>query len=165
MACRTAAGAAGAKATQTKKYPTKGAGGGILFPERVEEARRQVIPSGKSPGPTPFSGHYSTEYIDNGLRHEARLKLEFEDVGYGYKISGNGTDVDGLTKIQEGFASYDGTAWWVEEVITGDVGLHVLSTGKFDFPYRTFLGSWFANTDESGVYTNFKANGDVGVDP
>jgi len=164
-AAGVAAGAAATKGTQSKKYPSKGNGGGILFPERVDEARRQVIPSGKTNYSTPYSGEYTTHYIDNGMTHQAKLKLKFEDIDYGYKITGNGSDVDGLTRVEEGFANYDGVAWWIEETITGDVGLHILSTGKFDFPDRSFLGSWFANTDESGVYTDFKASGDSGIYP
>lgn len=109
----------------------------------------------------PYSGLYSTSYVDrtSGVQHDATMTLHFsrDFRGKGYKISGEGHDIDGQTVIEDGHANFDGTAWWRERTITKDVGLKVLSRGKFDFANRTFYGTWLANTMEHGAYITFQA--------
>ena len=58
--------------------------------------------------------------------------------------------------IEDGFAKYDGRAWWIEKAITGDVGLLVLSKGQFNFHNQSFEGTWLANTMLSGPYLSFQ---------
>jgi hypothetical protein len=123
--------------------------------EQVENARgpRQLA--------APHSGLYSTSYVDrqSGDRHSATLNLHFtpDFRGNGYKLSGEGSDIDGDTVIEDGFASHDGTAYWRERVVTKDGGLIVLSRGKFDFSRRIFQGTWLASTMEQGSYIVFEA--------
>jgi hypothetical protein len=109
----------------------------------------------------PYSGQYSTSFVDRrtGVQHNATLNLSFtpDFHGRGFKISGEGDDADGKTVIEDGHVNYDGTAWWRERTIAGDVGLKVLSRGTFDFAQRTFNGTWLANTMEHGSYITFQA--------
>ena len=109
----------------------------------------------------PYSGQYTTSFIDpeSGVRHNASLCLFFapDAQRQGYRISGQGSDIDGNTIVEDGFVNYDGTCWWIERTISGDVGLQVLSRGRFNFHQGTFDGNWLANTMLSGQYLSFKA--------
>lgn len=107
---------------------------------------------------TPHSGEYTTEYVDRGTTRTGTITLTFNDESSdGYILSGNGVDCDGESIITEGQANYDGTAFWKEKTKTGDVGMQVLSTGKFDFKARTFIGEWHSSTGIKGTYTSFSA--------
>jgi len=126
-------------------------------------AKEQVEHNARGPRQlaSPHSGLYSTSYVDrqSGVRHSATLNLHFtpDFSGRGYKLSGEGSDIDGDTVIEDGFCSHDGTAYWRERVVTKDVGLIVLSKGKFDFSRRNFQGTWLASSMEEGSYIVFEA--------
>ncbi len=112
---------------------------------------------------TPFSGEYVASYVDGGKTRQVNLQLMFTPVdgvdkmGGGYfQISGSGNDIDGTTTIEQGVANMDGTAWWVEQTVTGEIGLRVLSRGKFDFTNHTFTGTWLSNTFQTGSYISFQ---------
>lgn len=65
-------------------------------------------------------------------------------------------DDDGVSQLDEGFATYDGKAWWKETNITGESGgLQVLNKGQFDFSNSTFEGEWWANTGSHGKFVSF----------
>jgi hypothetical protein len=107
----------------------------------------------------PHSGEYTTQYLNRGTEHNGSITLTFHYKGSpdGYVLSGNGIDADGCTTITEGYANYDGTAWWKEKTTTGDVGMQVLSTGKFDFVEHSFTGEWYSDTNTKGTYIFFSA--------
>ena len=109
----------------------------------------------------PHSGEYITSYVDriSHVQHEASLTLNFtpDFHGRGYKLSGEGCDIDGNTVIEDGHVNYDGMAWWRERTIRKDVGLIVLSRGTFDFARRTFNGTWLASSMEHAAYISFVA--------
>lgn len=132
------------------------------FDQQVQQAKRDVENSFSTQGQgnaQPFSGQYTTSFIDpeSGTRHNASLCLFFtpDPQRQGFRISGQGSDIDGSTIIEDGFAKYDGTCWWIERTITGDVGLLVLSRGRFNFHQNTFEGTWLANSMISGPYLSF----------
>jgi hypothetical protein len=141
------------------------------FEECARRAKQEVESLSKEQpfgqGPPPFSGQYSTSYVDRttGVPHDAMLNLNLTSDfrGQGFKLSGEGYDIDGKTVIEDGHANYDGTAWWKERTVTRDLGLRVLSRGKFDFVRRTFNGTWMANTMEHGAYMTFQAADSVAV--
>ncbi len=111
---------------------------------------------------TPFSGEYVASYVDGGKTRQANIQLMFSSnndnkMGGGYfQISGSGNDIDGTTTIEQGVANMDGTAWWVEKTVIGEIGLRVLSRGKFDFTNHTFTGTWLSNTFQAGSYISFQ---------
>jgi len=141
------------------------ANGNASFEHYVDKSREQVERAWSRPQATPvaepYSGKYVTSYVDRTtqVQWDATLNLHFtpDFAGRGYKLSGDGCDVDGRTVIEDGHANYDGTAWWKERTVTGDIGLKVLSRGKFDFPKRTFQGNWVANSGEEAAYITFQA--------
>ncbi len=130
----------------------------------VQQARREVDNAFTSMNQTncqPYSGQYTTVFVDpeSGVHHNASLCIFFtpDPQRQGFRISGQGSDIDGNTVIEDGFAKYDGTTWWIEKTISGDIGLAVLSRGKFNFYQHTFDGTWLANTMLSGPYLSFTA--------
>ena len=134
------------------------------FDQQVQQAKRDVENSFSTQGQgnvEPFSGQYTTSFIDpdSGTRHNASLCLFFtpDPQRQGFRISGQGSDIDGSTIIEDGFAKYDGTCWWKERAVTGDVGLLVLSRGRFNFHQNTFEGTWLANSMISGPYLSFSS--------
>ena len=134
------------------------------FDREVQQAKSDVENSFSPPNQSnvqPYSGQYTTSFIDptSGTRHNASLCLFFtpDPQRQGFRISGQGSDIDGSTVIEDGFAKYDGRCWWIERAITGDVGLLVLSKGQFNFHQHTFQGTWLANTMLSGPYLSFQA--------
>lgn len=134
------------------------------FDQSVEQAKREVENSFSTQnqgGGQPFSGQYTTSFVDpgSGTMHNASLCLFFtpDPQRQGFRITGQGSDIDGSTIIEDGFAKYDGTCWWKERAITGDVGLLVLSRGKFNFFQNTFEGTWLANSMISGPYLSFSS--------
>jgi len=137
-----------------------------MFDENVQRAKleietsRTMHPTISPPSTTPYSGEYITSYVDGGVAHSATLTIQFTDLhnNTGYKLSGRGKDVDGTTLIEDGHANYDGTVWWRERTVTGDVGLQILSRGKFDFSKSTLDGTWFASSGQGGSYLAFHAN-------
>jgi hypothetical protein len=129
--------------------------------DEVEGSSISIDANPKSPSCTPFSGSYATSYIDRatGVQHDATLQIYFSPdfYGRGYKLSGQGHDIDGPTVIEEGHVNHNGTAWWKERTISGDVGLKVVSRGTFDFSHGTFQGTWLANSGDQGAYIHFRA--------
>lgn len=107
----------------------------------------------------PYSGQYSTTFVEAGVTHNATLNLTFTPdlQGNGFKLSGEGRDIDGDTVIEDGHSNFDGTAWWKERNTSGVVGLQVLSRGRFDFQQRTFQGTWMASSMVNGSYISFVA--------
>lgn len=133
-----------------------------LFEEAVNNAKTDVEQKSQATlsyeRTLPHSGEYTVEYLDRGTKRNGSITLSFHDKGSdGYNISGSGIDSDGCTTITEGHANYDGTAWWKEKNTTGDVGMLVLTTGKFDFVGHSFTGEWYSSTDNEGSYTSFSA--------
>jgi len=138
------------------------------FEEMIQNTRNEVENNTNSNNQhiitaQPYSGVYNTSFIDpdSGTRHDAILNLYFtkDFNGCGYRISGQGNDIDGETVIEDGFVTNDGdAAWWRERTITGDVGLQVLSKGRFDFQQRAFYGVWMANTRITASYISFCAS-------
>jgi len=121
----------------------------------VEQASTAILSYERT---TPHSGDYATEYMDRGTQRNGTITIAFTDNGTdGYTLSGSGLDNDGSTEIEDGHANYDGTAWWREKNVTGDVGMQVLSTGKFDFATGSFQGEWHSSTNVDGTYTSFCA--------
>jgi len=112
-------------------------------------------------GPTPpfetFSGTFDMSYTDRGKQFRGHVLLELKDNQRdGYIVTGTTSDADGSATIIEGLVTYEGIAWWVDEVHSGnDLGLKVLSTGKFDWSTNNFQGGWRANAGHSGQYSSF----------
>jgi len=133
------------------------------FEQAVRRAKEEVerpstiIPY--QPQQQPYSGQYTTTFIDpeSNVSHNAALCLFFTPSGNGYRIGGQGSDIDGNTIVEDGFAAFDGNAWWRERTISGDVGLHVLSRGIFHYPSKTFQGTWLASSMVTGPYVSFTA--------
>merc|ERR1712150_46719 len=98
---------------------------------------------------------YTMSYSDRGRICSGSVTLTFEDQGNGYDVSGFIKDDDGKSDITEGFAAYDGTAYWKDTCVEGDVGLSVLSKGKFNYKTGVFTGTWESSTGVSGVYNTF----------
>jgi hypothetical protein len=135
-----------------------------FFEESVNKAKDDVIQTSRATlsyqRNLPRSGEYNTEYHDRGKKKTGTrtMTLTFTDNQTdGYSLKGHGSDVDGSTTIEDGFASYNGQAWWREKNATCGVGMQVLSIGKFDFEAHTFEGKWQSNTNLFGVYTSFSA--------
>lgn len=133
-----------------------------LFEETVNKAKDAVMQTSRATlsyeRKLPHSGEYSTEYLDRGKKMTGTITLTFTDNQTdGYSLNGHGSDVDGTTNVEDGFASYNGEAWWKEKNVSGDVGMQVLSTGKFDFEAHTFEGEWQSSTNLNGAYTSFSA--------
>lgn len=131
------------------------------YVEKVKEEVEQAWSEHSSPLVGPHSGTYATSYVDRTtqVQWNATLNIYFtrDFTGRGYRLSGDGQDVDGITVIEDGYCNYDGTAWWKERTVTRDLGLQVVSRGKFDFATRTFRGNWLANSGEGAAYITFKA--------
>ena len=132
----------------------------MKFEEQAMRAKEEVEScstyGGQFPSVSPHSGEYSTSYTDLGVHRTTTLRLYFTDSGNGFKLSGEGQDIDGTTEIEDGRANYDGNAWWREKTKSGDVGLQVLSRGKFNFQGKTFEGTWFSSTLAYGAYSSFR---------
>lgn len=107
-----------------------------------------------------YNGTFDMSYVDEGNQCRGHVTLELkrnESAGY-FDISGTTSDADGTAYITEGFVTYEGDAWWVDEVRSGnDTGLKVLTTGKFDWSTNSFQGSWRANTGKCGCYSSFES--------
>lgn len=123
------------------------------FNQAVLQAKRDVdntFTTHNQVNVQPYSGQYTTSFIDpeSGSHHNASLCLFFTPdlQKQGFRISGQGSDIDGSTVVEDGFAKCDGTCWWIERAITGDVGLLMLSRGQFNFQQQIFHGTWLANT-------------------
>ena len=106
-----------------------------------------------------FSGTFDMSYVDRGKQFRGHVILELKKNGSGeYCVTGTTSDADGTAFIIEGLVTYEGDAWWVDEVQSGnDAGLKVLTTGKFDWSTNKFEGSWRASTGQSGRYSSFES--------
>ncbi|KAL7476082.1 hypothetical protein ACHAW6_001962 [Cyclotella cf. meneghiniana] len=132
------------------------------FEDAVSEARRNIayVSSPLSSCGVryqTYGGVFNSKYTDRGrtLAAELTLRLLNDGIG-GYTVEGEGSDSDGLTKVTDGFISYNGTAWWLEEAFSGvDTGLKVLSKGTFDFANNTFSGTWRSSSQNQGDYVSF----------
>jgi len=113
---------------------------------------------------SPVNGNYEISYSDRRTIRQGKVTLMFEDNGTGYTISGSVQDADGESKINDGFACYDGLAYWKDNCVesrSGNVGLSVISNGTFDYRNKTFTGKWMSSTGFFGEYTNFSYLGPV----
>ncbi len=123
-------------------------------------SRSTDLETGGNPPFETYSGTFDMSYVDQGNQCRGNVTLELkrnERTGY-YDVSGTTSDADGTAYITEGFVTYGGDAWWVDEVRSGnDIGLKVLTTGKFDWSTNSFEGSWRANTGQSGLYSSFES--------
>lgn len=127
----------------------------------IKEAIGQVtiVTGGPYPPFESYSGTFDMSYVDRGktFRGHVMLELQHDNNIRGYRVTGTTADADGTATIIDGLAAYDGDAWWLDEVSSGnDAGLKVLSTGKLDWSKNTFEGVWRANTGQSGQYSSFQ---------
>ena len=133
------------------------------FDSAVAEAKRNIAYS--TPSSTSscdvvyqtYSGTFDSSYSDRGKTFTAELKLRLvNDGSSGYTIEGEGSDVDGFTKVTDGFVTYGGNAWWLETTYSGqDSGLKVLTQGAFDFSINSFTGTWRSSSKYQGNYLSF----------
>merc|ERR1740124_507495 len=69
----------------------------------------------------PFSGQYILSFIDPESRvtHNGSISIFFtpDNRGLGFKLNGQGSDIDGSTVIEDGHVNHDGMAWWRERNI------------------------------------------------
>ena len=126
----------------------------------IKEAIGQVtiVTGGAYPPFQSYSGTFDMSYVDRGktFRGHVMLELQQDNSLGGYRVTGTTADADGTATIIDGLVAYDGDAWWLDEVSSGnDTGLKVLSTGKLDWSNNTFEGVWRANTGQSGQYSSF----------
>jgi len=133
------------------------------FDRAVAEARRNLAyttPSSTSSCDVvyqTYGGTFDSSYSDRGKTFTAELKLRLvNDGSSGYTIEGEGSDADGITKVTDGFVTYGGNAWWLENTYSGqDSGLKVLTQGAFDFSTNTFTGTWRSSSKYQGNYLSF----------
>ncbi len=109
-----------------------------------------------------YKGTFDMSYVDRGNHCRGNVTLELQqgrvNGRFGYRVLGTKSDVDGTAFITEGFVTYGGEAWWVDEVRSGnDTGLKVLMTGKFDWSTDSFEGTWRASTGISGRFSSFQS--------
>jgi hypothetical protein len=126
------------------------------FQERIADLRQQAkdhAATNLSTG-SPTDGVYKLSYLSGGFNKTGFATLSFVENGKGFDITGEIQDADGLSKINEGFASYDGKAYWVDTSTSSS--LIVVSDGVFDFDNSTFAGKWEADTGEESLYTSFE---------
>ena len=145
----------------------------VQFDELVSKARQRLeqqttsgvaaaytVTSNSTNNFETYQGDFDVQHLDRGNLENgsATIRMQRDSTGNRYKIEGECSDNDGRAQITQGFASYSGEAWWVEEVSPGqtDAGLKVLSEGKFNFDSNTFAGTWRANTGVTGTYTSFQ---------
>ena len=133
------------------------------FEAAVSEAKRNAAYSTPSSGSScdviyeTYGGTFDSKYSDRGKTLSAEMKLHLTNDGAsGYSVTGEGSDADGTTKVTDGFISYGGNAWWLEETFSGqDAGLKILSKGTFDFTTNTFSGTWRSSSKYQGKYVSF----------
>jgi|EP00970_Alexandrium_tamarense_P009013 hypothetical protein len=131
------------------------------FDTAVSEARRNIAyksaPNATEVRFQTYTATFDTEYTDRGKTLTAELDIRLVNDGFsGYTIEGEAIDADGTTKFKDGFVTYDGVCWWLEETMSGqDTGLKVLSQGTFDFTKNTFTGTWRSSSKCQGQYTSF----------
>jgi len=107
-----------------------------------------------------YDGDFYIKYEDCGKIRSGFVKIKLKNNGAnGYGIKGMCADADGCATITDGHVSYNGDAWWVQEILAEDeerVGLRVISQGKFDFSSDVFAGSWASNAGCIGSYLKFE---------
>lgn len=126
---------------------------------RAANTRQQISPTNDSTSPEfeTYEGDFDVKYLDRHNVHDGFVKLKLKNSISCYKVEGDCRDADGAATITEGYVTYSGEAWWVEETCSGtDKGLKVLTEGKFDFNTNSFTGTWKANSGVQGSYTAFK---------
>lgn len=118
----------------------------------------ESVTGGPNPPFETLSGTFDMSYTDRGKQFRGHVCLELKNNERdGYIVTGTTSDADGSATIIEGLVTYEGDAWWVDEVFSGnDIGLKVLSTGKFDWLTNNFQGGWRANTGRTGQYSTFQ---------
>ena len=128
----------------------------------IKDALGQVIivTGGPDPSFETYSGNFDMSYVDRGKHFQGIVTLQLKNNGRGgYIVAGTTSDADGSAVILEGLVTYEGDAYWLDEVESGnDRGLKVLTTGKFDWSTNTFQGTWRASTGQTGRYTSFQCN-------
>jgi len=118
----------------------------------------ESVTGGPNPPFETLSGTFDMSYTDRSKQFRGHVCLELKNNERdGYIVTGTTSDADGSATIIEGLVTYEGDAWWVDEVFSGnDIGLKVLSTGKFDWLTNNFQGGWRANTGRTGQYSTFQ---------
>jgi len=108
---------------------------------------------------TSTSGVYEISYVNRGRTHGGKkAQLSFVDNEEDDAISGEVRDADGMSSIDEGFASYDGKAYWMDRCFRSSsnyIGMSVLNKGTFDFENEKFEGEWNPSSDVNGDYCSF----------
>ena len=107
--------------------------------------------------PTDGSYYFSYKAADSATTKHGTANLEFVGNGRGYDIRGILRDEDGSSEIQEGVATYDGKAYWLDKNQgPASKSLLVFSNGTFNFETNTFTGQWKCNMAEAhGEYLSF----------
>lgn len=134
------------------------------FDEAVSKARQKIAgatnnvhATASQPNFQTLEGDFDVKYMDRGNVQNGFTKIKLTNCASQYKIEGTCSDADGSATITEGFATYAGDAFWVEETFEGtDKGLKVLTEGQFNFANNAFSGTWRSNTGIRGNYTEFK---------
>ncbi len=116
--------------------------------------------TGSHPPFQTYKGTFDISYVDRGKQYRGHVILELKNNGrFGYRVLGTKSDVDGTAFITEGFVTYGGDAWWVDELQSeNDMVKKVLTKGKFDWSTDSFEGTWRANTGQSGCFSSESAN-------
>ena len=137
--------------------------------EKSSTSRRNSTSSSATVSPITRTIIYESYVMDCYIKYEddgktrsgfTKIQLKHNGKDHGYDISGMCADADGFANITDGHASYNGDAWWIQEVTGEDEersGLKVCNQGTFNFALGRFDGSWVANTGSRGIYSKFEA--------
>lgn len=134
-----------------------------------KQRKQKLSPSTSSIGVSPdenekreakfefYDSDFLLTYTDENTKALSAgfARITLNNTGIGYSISGMCADA-GSAQITDGFVAYSGEAWWVTHSHE-DVGLRVLSTGKFNFGTNRFSGTWRDNRGNKGKYIRFES--------
>ena len=144
------------------------------FQSRVEKERSRVMRRASSimkrrQHPRKFhkasDGVYVAAFKNlDGDEKKLVYNFIFMNDGNGYTITGSAAFHKGdgeVLKIEEGYASYDGQAYWRISncllLTSGENEAMIgVSKGKFDFKHNTFSGIWTTSNGVSGTYSGFQ---------
>ena len=127
---------------------------------RTSNSARDSATAGATPSFETFSGDFDIDYRHGRKKVTRSLKIRLHKNGdeHGFNIEGDCTgSVWIATRITDGFVSFSGDTWWVEETKPGTgSGWKGVVEGKFAFASNTFTGTWRANNGLRGRYSKIK---------